>query len=240
MPARRRLRRIRDTWSGSPDWGFKVNPLWRRRRHDATEAAAFQAEMAAQRAGLDYDIDGVVYKVDDLALQRRLGFVGRAPRWAIAWKFPAEQATTRAGGDPHPGRPHRRADAGRLAAAGQRRRRDGDARHAAQRGRDRPQGRPRRRHGDAAARRRRDPADPRRRARAAPRRRRALRVPRSLPGLRQPRRARGGRGGAALHRRPDLPGAGARAAAAFRLARRVRHRGARREDDRGVRQPAAG
>jgi DNA ligase (NAD+) len=74
-------------------WGFTVNPLSRRVR-DAAEAEAFQNEMALLRSGLDYDIDGVVYKINDLGLQRRLGFVGRAPRWAIAWKFPAEQATT--------------------------------------------------------------------------------------------------------------------------------------------------
>jgi DNA ligase (NAD+) len=74
-------------------WGFSVNPLSRRLATE-DEAAAFQAEMGAQRSGLPYDIDGVVYKIDDLGLQRRLGFVGRAPRWAIAWKFPAEQATT--------------------------------------------------------------------------------------------------------------------------------------------------
>jgi DNA ligase (NAD+) len=74
-------------------WGFMVNPLSRQVR-DPTEAEAFQNEMALNRSGLDYDIDGVVYKINDLALQRRLGFVGRAPRWAIAWKFPAEQATT--------------------------------------------------------------------------------------------------------------------------------------------------
>jgi DNA ligase (NAD+) len=75
------------------DWGFSVNPL-SKQLPDEAAAAAFQQTMAAERSGLKYDIDGVVYKIDDLGLQRRLGFVGRAPRWAIAWKFPAEQATT--------------------------------------------------------------------------------------------------------------------------------------------------
>ena len=70
-----------------------MNPLSRHLKSEA-DAAAFQAEIAVERSGLGYDIDGVVYKIDDLALQRRLGFVGRAPRWAIAWKFPAEQAMT--------------------------------------------------------------------------------------------------------------------------------------------------
>ncbi len=96
-------------------WGFTVNPLSRRLAGQA-EAEAFQAEMAERRAGLAYDIDGVVYKIDDLELQRRLGFAGRAPRWATAWKFPAERATTLLRGHPHPGRPHRRADAGGVAA----------------------------------------------------------------------------------------------------------------------------
>ena len=74
-------------------WGFDVNPL-SRPLPDLAAAIAFHAEIAAERASLPYDIDGVVYKIDDLALQTRLGFVGRAPRWAVAWKFPAEQATT--------------------------------------------------------------------------------------------------------------------------------------------------
>jgi DNA ligase (NAD+) len=73
--------------------GFTVNPLSRRLAGEA-DAEAFQTEIGLARSGLGYDIDGVVYKIDDLALQRRLGFVGRAPRWATAWKFPAEQATT--------------------------------------------------------------------------------------------------------------------------------------------------
>ena len=75
------------------DWGFDVNPLSRRLGSES-DAEAFQTEIGLARSGLGYDIDGVVYKIDDLGLQRRLGFVGRAPRWAIAWKFPAEQATT--------------------------------------------------------------------------------------------------------------------------------------------------
>jgi DNA ligase (NAD+) len=54
----------------------------------------YYRRIGAQRDGLPFDIDGVVYKVDDLALQRELGFVGRTPRWAIAHKFPAQEQTT--------------------------------------------------------------------------------------------------------------------------------------------------
>ena len=75
------------------DWGFDVNPLSRLLQSES-DAEAFQNEIGLARSGLGYDIDGVVYKINDLGLQRRLGFVGRAPRWATAWKFPAEQATT--------------------------------------------------------------------------------------------------------------------------------------------------
>ena len=75
-------------------WGFAVNPLSRPLADEAA-SVAFQAAMDAARADLPYDIDGVVYKLDDLSLQQRLGFVGRDPRWAVAWKFAAAQATTR-------------------------------------------------------------------------------------------------------------------------------------------------
>ncbi len=74
-------------------WGFQVNPLMVRCA-SAEELLAHYRSIEAQRASLGYDIDGVVYKVDRIDLQERLGFVSRSPRWAIAHKFPAERATT--------------------------------------------------------------------------------------------------------------------------------------------------
>ena len=75
-------------------WGFTVNPLSELIEH-ARDIPAYVDKLARERSGLDYDIDGIVFKLNDLSLQDRLGFAGRAPRWAIAWKFPAEQAMTR-------------------------------------------------------------------------------------------------------------------------------------------------
>lgn len=74
-------------------WGLPVNPLVRLCER-ADQMLAFYREIEELRASLGYDIDGVVYKVNRLDFRERLGFVSRAPRWAIAHKFPAEQATT--------------------------------------------------------------------------------------------------------------------------------------------------
>jgi DNA ligase (NAD+) len=74
-------------------WGFKVNPLTRRCK-TVGDVLEFYKGIESKRASLGYDIDGVVYKVDRLDLQERLGFVSRSPRWAIAHKFAAEQAET--------------------------------------------------------------------------------------------------------------------------------------------------
>ncbi|MBW8285170.1 MAG: NAD-dependent DNA ligase LigA, partial [Rhizobium sp.] len=75
------------------DWGFPVNPLMKRLTSTA-EVLDHYRQIGLKRADLDYDIDGVVYKVDRLDLQERLGFRSRSPRWATAHKFPAEQAFT--------------------------------------------------------------------------------------------------------------------------------------------------
>ena len=75
------------------DWGFKISPLMIRAK-TVEELISHYKLIEAKRSSLGYDIDGVVYKVDRLDLQRRWGFVSGEPRWAIAHKFPAEQATT--------------------------------------------------------------------------------------------------------------------------------------------------
>jgi DNA ligase (NAD+) len=86
-----------DTQFGMLQWfaarGFSVNPITTL-TYSVEEMLEVYRKIELLRARLDYDIDGVVYKVDRLDLQKRLGFVSRSPRWATAHKFPAEQATT--------------------------------------------------------------------------------------------------------------------------------------------------
>jgi DNA ligase (NAD+) len=86
-----------ETQSGMIGWfeacGFSTNPLTKT-CHSLEQLIAFHRKIEQQRSHLDYDIDGVVYKIDRLDWQERLGFVSRTPRWAIAHKFPAERAVT--------------------------------------------------------------------------------------------------------------------------------------------------
>lgn len=74
-------------------WGFPINNLIDTAAN-VDDCFSFYRRVANRRDSLDYDIDGIVYKVDDMELQRRLGFVARAPRWAIARKFPAQEVAT--------------------------------------------------------------------------------------------------------------------------------------------------
>ena len=76
------------------EWGFPINPL-NKLCHSLQEVEENFNHLMEIRSQLSYDIDGIVYKVNDIALQERLGFLTRTPRWAIAHKFPAEQAITR-------------------------------------------------------------------------------------------------------------------------------------------------
>ncbi|HLC09403.1 MAG TPA: NAD-dependent DNA ligase LigA, partial [Methyloceanibacter sp.] len=82
-----------DVYEAMHTWGFPLNPL-ARLTHNVQQMLETYREIESGRALLDYDIDGVVYKLDRLDLQERLGFVSRSPRYAIAHKFPAEKATT--------------------------------------------------------------------------------------------------------------------------------------------------
>ncbi len=78
---------------GLERWGFRINPQARVAR-GTDEVEAYVTDLLERRASLGYDIDGVVIKVDDLDSQQRLGTLSRTPRWAIAYKYPAEEATT--------------------------------------------------------------------------------------------------------------------------------------------------
>ena len=89
LPAQNQM----DVVSAFSEWGFKTNPLMKCFTDISVLVAHYHA-IEEERANLGYDIDGVVYKVNDLALQERLGFVSRFPRWAVAHKFPAEKAWT--------------------------------------------------------------------------------------------------------------------------------------------------
>ncbi len=85
--------RQRDLVAALEAWGFDTSPRWRV-CDDVDAALAYYGELLSQRGALPMEIDGVVFKVDDLALQRDLGELARVPRWAIAFKFPAHQETT--------------------------------------------------------------------------------------------------------------------------------------------------
>jgi len=88
---------LADTMTGArhklESWGFTLNPHTKL-CHSVADLMAYYSDIAARRTALAFDIDGVVYKVNRLDWQERLGFVSRSPRWAIAHKFPAEQAQT--------------------------------------------------------------------------------------------------------------------------------------------------
>ena len=75
------------------NWGLRVSPEVKQ-VHGAEGCLSYFEDMASRRSSLPYQIDGVVYKVDRLDLQRELGFISRAPRWSVAHKFPAEEALT--------------------------------------------------------------------------------------------------------------------------------------------------
>ena len=220
-------------------FGLPTNPLTKLCR-SAAEMLAQYRSIEEKRATLGYDIDGVVYKVNDLTLQQRLGFVSRSPRWAVAHKFPAEQATTiveaieiNVGrtGALTPIAKLKPVTVGGVVVSNATLHNEDEIERKDVRVGDTVLG---------AARRRRHPAGACSRARQAAARERAgrYRFPRDLPDLRlggfaRDRREDGENGRRApLHRHAHLSGAGGRGFEAFRLAQRLRHRGPRRKADR--------
>ena len=233
-----------DTQSGMIKWfehcGFDTNPLTKT-CHSADELLAFHRHIEERRAALKYDIDGVVYKVDRLDWQERLGFVSRSPRWAIAHKFPAERATTVLKDiEIQVGRTGVLTPVAKLEPVGvggvivQNATLHNEDYIKGIGGDGEPLARgpryPHRRYRHHPARRRRHPAGRRRRARQAPEERQALSFPQEVPVFAQDRRgARGHRHRRRgrprpLHRRVCLSVPEDRALKTIRLAPRFRHR----------------
>ena len=217
-------------------WGFPVSSL-----SEVVEGVEglldYYRRIGEARDGLPFDIDGVVYKLDDGEGQREMGFVSRAPRWAIAHKFPAqEQMTVLESIEVNVGRTGA-VTPWALMQPGARGRGDRHPRHPAQRRPSGTPGRAQRRHGDRAPRRRRHPGGRRRGARTAPVRHCAVADADPVPGLRLGDRPRGRRGGVALQRRADLPGAAQGDDHPLRLAPGDGHRGPGRTFRRGSQRP---
>ena len=214
-------------------WGFKICP--QSRVVESIEGCLeYFREIGAARAKLPYQIDGVVYKVDDIELQRQLGFVSRAPRWAIAHKFPAEEAlTTVRDIEFQVGRTGALTPVARLepvfvggVTVSNATLHNMDELHAQGRAAGRYRGDP--------PRRRRDPRGRAGAAGAPGRGRRARRAAEALSGVRLAGGARSRSSRRALHRRQELPGAAQGGDQALRLAPRARYPGAGRQARRSI------
>ena len=200
-------------------WGLPVEPHWRALREHRRGRRLLRTSGPTSAATLDFDTDGVVIKVDDLALRERLGTTAKFPRWATAFKFPAQQATTTLLRDRGERRPDRRGDAVRGARAGVARRLDDLDGDAAQRRGHRAQGPPRRRPRRDRKGRRRHPEGRRADPQPAARRTQPVGDADDVPGVRQ--RAAARRGGSRLALREHVvPGAAAPQPRALRVARR--------------------
>ena len=218
--------------------GFRTNPR-ATRGESIDEVIAACAALETARDSLGYDADGVVVKVDTLELQRRLGSTTHHPRWAVAFKFAARQATTVVQAiEVNVGKTGALTPVAKLTPvplAGV------VISNVSLHNEDElpPQGRAGGRHGADRARRRRDPVRRPGGGLQAAGRGRALRLPRALSGVRRRGVPTGGRGVLALHER-GLPGPAQGAAAAFRLPARDGHRAPRGGGGRAARRPRPG